>query len=245
MSGIRFPSPIYGQLTATLLDAHGVESCAIAYAHYVPGADAWIVADASPVPDNAYDRRDRISAVLKAEYLLEVANRSRVTGMAVIFIHTHPDCSTHPTFSATDDDGEAQLAPYLVRRGAPVPHVALVIGANGCRARRLGSNDEIKVWEVGQRLALHSPGTDGAELQREDRQVRAFGEPGQRRLKSLRYGVIGAGARVRWPASSSPTSARWTSPSSTRTTLRSPTSTDWWVRAPAMSARPRSMSRPG
>ena len=193
MSGIRFPSPIYGQLAATLLDAHGVESCAIAYAHYVPGADAWIVADASPVPDGAYDRRDRISAVLKAEYLLEVANRSRVTGMAVILIHTHPDYSTHPIFSATDDDGEAQLAPYLARRGAPVPHAALVIGANGCRARRLGSNDEIKVWEVGRHLALHSPGPDCADLQREDRQVRAFGEPGQRLLKSLRYGVIGAG----------------------------------------------------
>lgn len=193
MSGIRFPSPVYGHLAATLLDAHGVESCAIAYAYYIPGADAWIVADASPVPDGAYERRDRISAVLKAEYLLEVANRSRVTGMAAILIHTHPDCLAHPAFSATDDDGEAQLAPYFARRGAPVPHAALVIGADGCRARRLGSNDEIKVWEVGQRLFLHSPGPDGAELQREDRQVRAFGEPGQRLLKSLRYGVIGAG----------------------------------------------------
>lgn len=193
MSGIRFPSPIYSQLAATLLDAHGVESCAIAYAHYTSGADTWIVADASPVPDSAYERRDQISAVLKAEYLLEVANRSRVTGMAAILIHTHPDCSTHPTFSATDDDGEAQLGPYFARRGATVPHAALVIGTNGCRARRLGSNDEIKVWEVGQRLVLHSPAPDGTGLQREDRQARAFGEPGQRLLKSLRYGVIGAG----------------------------------------------------
>lgn len=193
MSGIRFPSPIYAQLAATLLDARGVESCAIAYAHYLPGADAWIVADASPVPDNAYERRDRTSAVLKAEYLLEVANRSRVNGMAAILIHTHPNCSAYPAFSATDNDGEAQLAPYLERRGAPVPHVALVIGGNGCRARRLGSNDEIKVWEVGRHLALHSPGPDGAGRPREDRQVRAFGEPGQRLLKSLRYGVVGAG----------------------------------------------------
>jgi molybdopterin/thiamine biosynthesis adenylyltransferase len=193
MSGIRFPSPIYGQLAAALLNDGGVESCAVAYAHYIPDADAWIVADAAAVPDLAYERRDRISAVLKAEYLLEVGNRSRVTGMAAILIHTHPDCSTWPVFSAADDDGEAELAPYLVRRGAPVPHVALVISPNGCRARRLGSGDEIKVWNVGEHLTLHSPGPGGSALEREDRQVRAFGEPGQRLMKSLRYAVIGAG----------------------------------------------------
>lgn len=193
MSGIRFPSPMYGQLVDVLLAARSVESCAVAYAHYLPSADAWIVADASPVPEDAYERRDQVSAVLKAEYVLEVANRSRVTGMAAILIHTHPDCPTYPEFSSTDKDGEAQLAPYLERRGAPVPHAVLVIGVNGCRARRLGSNDEIKVWEVGRRLDLHSPEPNGVGLEREDRQVRAFGEPGQRLLKSLRYGVIGAG----------------------------------------------------
>ena len=90
------------------------------YAHYVAHADAWIVADAAAVPEHAYERRDHISAVLKAQFLLDVANRSRVTGMAAILIHTHPDCSTWPAFSKTDDDGEAQLAPYLSRRGAPV-----------------------------------------------------------------------------------------------------------------------------
>lgn len=193
MSGIRFPSPTYSQLAATLLEAGGVESCAIAYAHYTPDADAWIVADAAAVPDYAYERRDHVSAVLKAGYLLEVANRSRVTGMAVVLIHTHPDCSTWPDFSTTDDDGEAQLAPYLTRRGGPAPHVALVISENGCRARRLGTGDDIKVWEVGEHLTLHSPWPTGASLEREDRQARAFGEPGQRLLKGLRYGVIGAG----------------------------------------------------
>lgn len=193
MSGIKFPSPVYRQLSATLLDAGGVESCAIAYAHHVAHADAWIVADAAAVPEHAYERRDHISAVLKAQYLLDLANRSRVTGMAAILIHTHPDCSTWPVFSTTDDDGEAQLAPYLGRRGAPVPHAALVISPNGCRARRLGSGDEIGVWEVGRHLTLLSPRPDGEAQERHDRQVRAFGEPGQRLLKSLRYCVVGAG----------------------------------------------------
>jgi molybdopterin/thiamine biosynthesis adenylyltransferase len=193
MSGIRFPTPAYGNLAAALLAAPGgVESCAVAYAHHVPGADAWIVADAAPVPVDAYVRRDRTTATLKASYLLEVANRSRVTGMAVIMIHTHPGCRSWPSFSVMDDDGEEQVGPYLRRRGAAVPHLALVSGPDGCRARHIGGGD-IDVWEVGERLVLHSPPPAGDMQDRDDRQVRAFGEPGQQMLKRLRFGVIGAG----------------------------------------------------
>lgn len=193
MSGIRFPSPVYAGLAAKLLAAPGgVESCSIAYAHHVPDADAWIVADAAPVPADAYDRRDHMTAILKASYLLEVANRSRVTGLAVIMIHTHPACHGWPSFSVMDDDGEAEVGPYLARRGAAVPHLALVIGPEGCRARHIGGGD-VDVWEVGERLVLHSPPPAGDMQDRDDRQVRAFGEPGQRVLKRLRFGVIGAG----------------------------------------------------
>lgn len=193
MSGVRFATPAYTALASTLLDADGLESCAIAYAHHNVANDTWIVADATPVPEDAYERRDCVSAVLKALFLVEVANRSRVTGMAVIAIHTHPGSIGWPHFSPTDDEGEAELAPYFARRGANVPHVGLVIGQEGCRARMLGAGKDLDVWEVGERLTLHSPMPGGSAQERDDRQVRAFGEPGQRLLRRLRFGVIGAG----------------------------------------------------
>jgi len=193
VSGVRFAAPGFGTLSAALLAARRVESCAIAYAHYVARADAWIVAEAAAVPDDAYERRDRVSAVLKASFLVEVANRSRVTGMAVIVIHTHPDAAGCPSFSVVDDDGEAELGPYLSRRGAAVPHLAMVIGRDGCRARRLGGCGDVPVWEVGERLVLHSEFPGGAVDDRHDRQVRAFGEPGQRLVRHLHFAVIGVG----------------------------------------------------
>lgn len=193
MSSVRFPAPLYSDLVSTLLDADDLESCAIAYAHYDAQSAAWIVADAKPVPDEAYEHRTRISAVLKSCFLIEVANRSRVTGMAVVAIHTHPASPGHPCFSTTDDAGETELGSYFARRAAPVPHVALVIGPKGCRARLLGNDDEIDVWEVGESLVLHSPMHGVSDQERDDRQVRAFGAPGQRLLRRLHFGVIGTG----------------------------------------------------
>ncbi|AMK25853.1 ThiF family adenylyltransferase [Sphingobium sp. TKS] len=193
MSRVRFPAPLYSDLASTLLDASGLESCAIGYAHYDAHSDTWIVADASPVPVDAYENRTCVSAVLKPSFLIEVAHRSRVTGMSVIGIHTHPDSPGHPRFSPVDDAGETELGSYLGRRAAPMPHVALVIGPHGCRARRLGSDEEVEVWEVGKVLKFLSPMQGVTDQERDDRQVRAFGAPGQRLLRRLRFGVIGAG----------------------------------------------------
>lgn len=193
MSGLRFAAPGYAGLASMLLDAGGLESCAIAYAHHDLANDAWIVGDAAPVPEDAYEHRDCVSAVLKPAFLVQVAHRSRVTGMAVVAIHTHPGSAGWPRFSPVDDEGEAELAPYFARRAAPVPHLALVIGPDGCSARVLGTTRNVDVWEVGGTLALHSPLAGYSPDQRHDRQVRAFGEPGQRLLRRLRFGVIGAG----------------------------------------------------
>jgi molybdopterin-synthase adenylyltransferase len=193
MSGLRFASPAYSDLASTLLDADGLESCAIGYAHHDPSSGSWVVADVTPVPGDAYERRDCVSAVLTPSFLIGVANRSRVTGMAVVAIHTHPGSRGHPTFSTTDDAGETELASYLGRRGASVPHVALVIGPEGARARVMGGGEEVDVWDVGERLVLRSPLDETSSQERDDRQVRAFGEPGQRLLRRLRYLVVGAG----------------------------------------------------
>lgn len=163
------------------------------YAHYDAHSDTWIVTDAKPVPDDAYESRTCVSAVLKSSFLIEVANRSRVTGMAVIAIHTHPASPGHPRFSSVDDVGETELGSYFARRAAPLPHITLVIGPEGCRARLLGNDDDIDVWEVGESLMLHSPMQGVSDQERDDRQVRAFGAPGQRLLRRLHFGVIGAG----------------------------------------------------
>jgi len=193
MSGLRFTQPVYRHFAAALLAADGVESCGIAFAHYDDKANSWVVATAEPVPEHAYASRGPFAATLTSGFLVEVANRSRASGMAAIIVHTHPFDQQTPAFSMIDDRGEAAFGPYLARRGAAVPHLAMVIGPNACRARRLDDGSSVDVWEVGEKLILHSPIEGAASELRDDRQIRAFGKPGQRIIKNLHFGVIGAG----------------------------------------------------
>ena len=193
MSGLRFPGATYDELASALLDAGGLESCGIAYARHDSATSTWIVSDAVSAPTSAYETRTPVAAVLTTRFVASVAARSRVTGMAAVLMHTHPGETGIPRFSATDDAGERALSPYFARRGASTSHLAVVIGPNGCRARLLGAGPEVDVWQIGRRMALLSPLAAGTSEGRDDRQVRAFGEPGQRLLRRLRIVVIGAG----------------------------------------------------
>lgn len=194
MSGLRFPAPLYGELYDALLADRCREACAVAYAHHDRVAGSWVVADAALAPEDAYERRDAVSAVLKAAFVVEIANRARRDGLSIVLVHTHPWAESDPVFSKEDDRGEAQLASYFARRAADLEHLALVVGPNGCRARILGDTKEVPVWDVGADLVLRTRFPQGhADISAHDRQVRAFGAPGQQLLRSLRVGVIGAG----------------------------------------------------
>jgi hypothetical protein len=125
---------------------------------------------------------------------VEVANRARAAGQSVVLVHTHPSDAGYPRFSVIDDQGEVALADYLRRRAPGGEHLALVLGHGGCRARRIGTAEEVPAWEVGERLVLLSQaGSAETDQVRYDRQVRAFGEDGQRMISSLKVGVIGLG----------------------------------------------------
>lgn len=194
MSGLRFRAPEFGQLRDDALVERTCETCAIGYAHHDAATGSWVIAQAALAPPDAYERRDAVSAVLKAAFLVDVANHARANDYSVIFIHTHPLAEGAPRFSHVDDAGELELKAYLDRRAPDGEHLALVIGPEGCRARRLGSGAEVDVWEVGDRLILRSGADDEDPLdERHDRQVRAFGAAGQRMLRRLHVGLVGGG----------------------------------------------------
>lgn len=194
MSGLRFASPVFRNLSEQLLADRTREACAVVYTHYNPEAHAWVATSVEIVPDWAYERRDRAAAILRPAFLVEVANRARSTNLSTVLVHTHPWAEGIPHFSPVDDSGEIELAEYFARRVPKGSHLALVVGPEGCRARRLGTDQSIGVWEVGEILTLHSELSDGTGIgDRHDRQVRAFGQLGQRIVQDLKIGVIGAG----------------------------------------------------
>lgn len=194
MSSVRFAFPEFHDLSARLLLDPSRESCAVGFARFSSVGECWVVTDVETAPERAYERRDHISAVLTSTYLVEIANRARKDDLSVILIHTHPHAKGVPEFSCVDDDGEISLLDFFSRRAPAGNHLAMVIGPEGVTSRRLGTHEEILVWEIGENLEKLSRTAGLAnETNRHDRQVRAFGAPGQEIMRSLRVGIVGAG----------------------------------------------------
>ncbi len=194
MSGLRLACPTFSDMRGRLLARSDVESCAVGFARWNPESRSWVATGWEMAPEGAYERRDRVSAVLGASYLVDVVNRSRAKGLSLIMAHSHPNADGAPRFSAVDDAGEREIAAFLQRRSPVGGPLALVVGPQGCCCRVLGGEEEVPVWEVGENLVAHAgPGIDCLPSAEHDRQVRAFGASGQAILSHLKVVVIGAG----------------------------------------------------
>jgi molybdopterin/thiamine biosynthesis adenylyltransferase len=103
------------------------------------------------------------------------------------------------------DDGvdDALREPALIRSRAPL-FASLIIGGTSGRPTFTGRiydqqglvSDIGRLRVIGRRIrVLHAEGATDADVDAEifDRQIRAFGEDGQRMLARLRVGVVGAG----------------------------------------------------
>lgn len=192
MSRLVFPAPMLDEIRQTLL-AESDETCAIAYGRAVKTDRRLariVVSDYAPVSPTAYRRRSSTAAVLSPEYVATISQRVRREGLSAVFIHTHP--FDLDRFSQIDDRGEAELRQFFERRTPGITHAALLLTPNTSSARLLGHDTPLSVWQVGSNLyaAGHADETIAAVA---DRQVRAFGPEGQRRLQRLTVGVVGLG----------------------------------------------------
>ncbi|HZN72703.1 MAG TPA: ThiF family adenylyltransferase [Micromonosporaceae bacterium] len=146
------------------------------------------------------------TAVPAGEYLLQLGNhlevspafwarhakRARSSGEALVVLHSHPHDTGIPSFSPSDDGGEASLVPKIQAR-APVPVAAVVISPGGEQARITdpgGAAEPLTVQFAGHPQPKGQP---DVSKERFDRQLRVLGKPGQRILAELTVGVVGAG----------------------------------------------------
>ena len=194
MSGLRLVGGTVSGLGVSLLEGAEVERCAVGFAHHDAATETWVMQSVEPVDATAYAAQTSVSASLKTDVLVAVANRARAEGTSPVFLHTHPFARGIPHFSSIDDAGEPEIAAYLARRAPNAQPLALVLGPDGIAARRLGQGAPVDIWEVGDRLTLLSgTGAQVPALPRHDRQVRAFGHEGQTIIGQLKLLVIGAG----------------------------------------------------
>jgi molybdopterin-synthase adenylyltransferase len=186
----------YAAIKAKLC-AGETEQCAILFANQTTRMDGTVrllVREIQwPLSDD-YSRKGMLEAQLSPDFVARVTKRARREKTTIVFVHSHPG-EVAPHFSIIDDEGEKHLSAFLGHRHPDMIHAALVISAGGVRARRLGSEEEIRVVSVGfHRMVLFDPTADNARVSSQfDRQVRAFGIDGQRKLQLLRIAIIGLG----------------------------------------------------
>ncbi len=185
--------------------ASEVEQCAVLFASTAKRAGGQLrqlVREAIYPDRDSYRIQSDRAAELAPSFVAAVAKRAKLEGLGLVFVHTHPDGQA-PDFSLIDDAGEAALRAFLKVRGVLGPHAALVLSHQGLRCRSLGEDRALRVLSLGAERIVESepqpkPSNDrqsGAEGSADlfDRQVRAFGADGQRRLEALRVAVVGVG----------------------------------------------------
>lgn len=196
MTRIAFADASYTDLASALMLAEE-ETCALLLASPTTSLidqSNLLVREIHLAPEQAYAIRTDTKAQLRPEFLVPLVQRARQERLSVIFVHTHPFAEGVPSFSLVDDGGEKHLAEFLSRRVPEAPHAALVIGPDGCAARRLGAQNPLTVIQVGSKVdVLYDPSGISRLDQRWDRQVRAFGIRGQAAIQRARVAIVGLG----------------------------------------------------
>jgi molybdopterin/thiamine biosynthesis adenylyltransferase len=143
-------------------------------------------------PASAYEERTPISARLKPEFGLPLEKKAREQGWSLVYVHTHHHDPA--SFSVVDNAAESALQGYADSRSPGVPHVALLLAPSSITARRLGTDIPVRVVELGKDISvLNDPYDVTGHGDQYDRQVRAFGSKGQRRVEHVSATVVGLG----------------------------------------------------
>jgi molybdopterin/thiamine biosynthesis adenylyltransferase/proteasome lid subunit RPN8/RPN11 len=184
-------------LVASEVLSGDTERCAVLFAsraHRADGGLRFIVREVQIPGLESYTEQNSVKAELNPAFVAQVSKAARARGDSLVFVHSHPG-ETRPEFSQVDDMGENRLASFLAVRTPGLAHGAVVISAGGWRGRRLGTPDPMRIISLGeQREVLFEPDhMDEPMPQCFDRQVRAFGEAGQRIMGSLTVAIVGLG----------------------------------------------------
>jgi molybdopterin/thiamine biosynthesis adenylyltransferase len=133
--------------------------------------------------------------------LARLANRAREERLAFVSTHSHPGAGKTVGLSSDDLAAHRRVFPHLLDITDGMPAAGLAFGQQSA-AGELWSRDQspqaldrVRVIGAPLRELRPSPLGDlsGAPEGRFDRQVRMFGAEGQRTLRRLRVGVVGAG----------------------------------------------------
>lgn len=151
-----------------------------------------------PVPADLYRARQPFHLEIAPQFYNDLITRCEKAGLHLVIVHSHP-MHGDARYSASDDHGESRLLAILQVLLPQSVVASLVVTRDNVAGRRFLSGRFATL--SGMRVVGSSitsthftkkAGDDAVES-RYDRQVRAFGEDGQRLLGALRVAVVGLG----------------------------------------------------
>jgi molybdopterin/thiamine biosynthesis adenylyltransferase len=149
------------------------------------------------VPEEAYSLRSPRELKISSSGWMPALAQAAEDDWQPVFFHTHP--ATEAVASTYDERVASELAPVFEARSGK-PFASLILGGVGSVpsfSGTLGSERIARLRILGDRLRV-IPAAGGAAQGDEppaafDRQVRAFGADGQKLLRRMRIGLLGAG----------------------------------------------------
>jgi len=199
---IAFPEETWEQLLVMLDEP--LESAGVLLAGQADSGErlSLTINSIVPVPADAYELRTRREMRIASHGWMHALRLAASEGWLAIFFHTHPGESAAP--SSLDEQVDAVLAPSFRTRLGTERYASLILAGTReaptftGKILQIGADPQpiTRLRVAGRRLRVQDAQdttSDTLSLDVYDRQVRAFGDAGQRVLRHLHIGVVGAG----------------------------------------------------
>jgi proteasome lid subunit RPN8/RPN11 len=193
---------VWAELTGTLADENETAGVLLAGWSAEPERPALVVNSVKWVDEQHYVRREPLGLTIRSAGWTRALKEAADRGLHAIFFHSHPNGEPNPSRHDYGVDDALENS-FRIRTRANA-YASLILGGtterpsfSGRVLHESGGEQPItRVRVVGTQIQIFVRGAQCGDTEDDlihERQVRVFGEAGQRRLSRLRVGIVGAG----------------------------------------------------
>lgn len=196
---ISIISSDWQDLRKVLLTEDGKENAAVLLCGIAdsPTERRLLVRKIIPVPKDKYDIREELHLRISPHFYNEIVSNCLESKLSPVIIHSHP-FDGQARYSTSDDYGESRLLPVLSTLLPEALPASLLITNNDISGRWFNDGNfedlsGLKIFGSKSRIIKFNKTKGTAANSQYDRQVRAFGEEGQKTIQEIKVGIIGVG----------------------------------------------------
>jgi molybdopterin/thiamine biosynthesis adenylyltransferase len=201
---IRLPAGMFSRIRNHMLRTEREQFGLVLAGHSFHDGSLTLLGHEYVVPDDKdLDYAHYTGVRISREFNNAILKRALAKRLSLIHVHSHPFAQNHVSFSGVDDRSEQQETLWLDKHFPHVIFGSVVMGQNCLSARiwKVHNGHPVpvaiqRIWDCD--FPLNIVCTSGVASvdppsHRFERQVRAFGVDGQRRIAMTTIGIVGLG----------------------------------------------------